>query len=469
MSASQVNVNFQSDLAAPPLVSDQQDSVGPCSSIAASEHSFPEFPNAAYLGIGAEFAELYAQHYESPKEFFYFDFLMLMGTSLSGSVRADFGDLKTHPRLFGLKIGPSGTSKKSTSFDIAEHFVRSAWNAALKDKGVVADETEDFWGDAAVIDHSSKVCKIIPGAGSAEGILPVFRANKRILVYFDEFDRFEKKAGTEHSVLGTMFNELFERLSYSNYTAQNSIEVAGVHLGMLSNVPLDQFESMASSGKLSKIGFWNRFTFVISDRRQKCHRIVAPSPGKVRELVDCLARYLAPLYESVERKVKGKKVKVLQPKTEVKLQLTAEARERWAEFEDILGTGSSVTRLDTIGMRLMAILAVTSGKTEIDLEVVEAVLAFLQYQETVRENYRPSQAQNPVAKMQEALLRALRKAEKPLSDRDLRRAAHADDEGEEVYQKTRELLRKGGRIKVAGSNTKGKPLYELTAEELEED
>lgn len=453
MSATQINVELQPE------------SNSPCFGIPPSEHNFPEFPRAAYLGIGAEFADLYAHHYESPKEFFYFDFLMLMGTSLSGSVRADFGDLKTHPRLFGLKIGPSGTSKKSTSYDIAETFVRSAWHKAVRDKSETAVEEEEFW--VAKTDQSDKIFKIIPGAGSAEGILPVFRANKRVFTYFDEFDRFEKKAGTEHSVLGTLFNELFERLSYSNYIAQNPTEVTDAHLGLLSNVPLDQFQSMASSGKLSKMGFWNRFAFVIGDRRQKCHRIVAPSPEKVRELVERLALCLAPLWETVEKQVKGKKVKVLQPKKELKLQLTTEARDRWAEFEDVLGTGGSVTRLDTIGMRLMAILAVTSGKSEIDLEVVNAVLAFLQYQKTVRENYRPSQAQNVVAKMQEALLQALHKARKPLSDRDLRRVTHADREGEEIYQKTRGLLLKGGRIKLAGSNSKGKPLYGLTPEELE--
>ena len=86
MSASQVSVELQPEF------------TSPCSGIPPSDHNFPEFPQAAYLGIGAEFADLYAQRYESPKEFFYFDFLMIMGTSLSGSVRADFGDLKTHTR-----------------------------------------------------------------------------------------------------------------------------------------------------------------------------------------------------------------------------------------------------------------------------------------------------------------------------------------------------------------------------------
>src|ERR1700737_2004200 len=157
MSATQINIKAQPEFIAP--LAERT----PCSDIPPSDHNFPEFPQAAYLVIGGEVAEVYAQHYESPKEFFYFDFLMIMGTSLSGSVRADFGDLKTHPRLFGLKIGPSGTSKKSTSYDIAETFVRSAWHKALRDKDETAVEEEEFWG--ATTDQSDKVFKIIPGAG----------------------------------------------------------------------------------------------------------------------------------------------------------------------------------------------------------------------------------------------------------------------------------------------------------------
>src|SRR5690242_13473828 len=76
-----------------------------------SAHQFPQFPEEAYLGVLADYAELMSQYYESPKEFIYFSALLLVGTAISGRVRADFGSLATQPRLYGVKIGPVGTSK----------------------------------------------------------------------------------------------------------------------------------------------------------------------------------------------------------------------------------------------------------------------------------------------------------------------------------------------------------------------
>jgi len=60
--------------------------------------NFPLFPQSAYFGVGARFAELYASRYESAKEYLYVDFLTALGTVLSGRFRADFGELNTQPR-----------------------------------------------------------------------------------------------------------------------------------------------------------------------------------------------------------------------------------------------------------------------------------------------------------------------------------------------------------------------------------
>src|SRR5712692_7075567 len=67
-----------------------------CTDIVSPEHNFPEFPKEAYIGVLADFAELYSRHYESPKEFFYFDAIVVTATALSGRVRADFGDLEPY-------------------------------------------------------------------------------------------------------------------------------------------------------------------------------------------------------------------------------------------------------------------------------------------------------------------------------------------------------------------------------------
>jgi len=417
----------------------------PCSQLPASEHKFPEFPEEAYLGVGADFADLFARNYETPKEFFYFDLLMLTANSLSGVVRADFGDLKTHTRLYGLKIGPSGTSKKSTSFDMAESFVKRAWSKAL------GSEEDELWGEGE--ERSKRAFTILPGVGSAEGLLEPLN-NSRVLVYFDEFDRFMKKSGAEGSVIGTAFNELFERTSYSNHTKDRSTTVQNGHLGFLSNIPLEQFESMASSGRLADLGLWNRVAYVAGDRRHRCNPPTAVSAQKLENLAGQLASYLSPYCETRETKgAKGATVKEVWPsKKEERLQLTAEAREQWAKLQELVGDGEATTRLDTIGMRLMAVLAVTSGKKEIDVEVVDAALAFLKYQKTIRERYRPSQAETREAQIEEAILKQLTRRG-ALTRRELQQYTNAARHGTERFKAALKALTDDQQI-VLGSDQK---------------
>src|SRR5215471_17833135 len=83
------------------------------------------FPDSGYVGVAAEFASLYSDRYESPKEFLYVDALALIGANLSGRVRADF-DLPVQPRLYVLKVAQSAWRRKSTSTRLAERFVQSA-------------------------------------------------------------------------------------------------------------------------------------------------------------------------------------------------------------------------------------------------------------------------------------------------------------------------------------------------------
>ena len=51
----------------------------------------------------------------------------------------------------------------------------------------------------------------------------------------------------------------------------------------------------------------------------------------------------------------------------------------------------------------------TSGKSEVDVEVVRAVLDILEYQRMLREIYWPSEAENKEALVQEKVLRLLRR------------------------------------------------------------
>jgi hypothetical protein len=373
------------------------ESTTPVPELFPSAHHFPEFPEEAYVGVLAEYAELMSQYYESPKEFIYFSELLQVGIALSGRVRANFGSLATQPRLYGVKIGPVGTSKKSTADSLAERFVAKALSGAAK------TDDEDYFG---VIDHSSQWMFVLPGAGSGEGVLKALEANKRVFLKYDEFERFAKKANAEGSVLGTAVNELFESTRYANATKDGTRSVSGVYLGFSANVPLEQFESTSGANRMQELGLWSRLIFAVGDRRRRVLHVVDPPEEKVQQLVDRLAGH----FKALPTKPSPENAKILIPAKEIRLALTPEAQELWHSYESIIGYGSDATRLDIIGMRLMAILAFTSGKQEIDANIVRAVLAFLKYQKTVRELYKPSSAETTDAKVEAAIMRCVKRA-----------------------------------------------------------
>ena len=380
-----------------------------------SPHDLPKFPKEAYIGVLAEFAELYSRHYESPKAFFYVDAITVVGSAISGLVTADFPELDPYTRLHVLKIGPSGTSKKSTSNRIARKFVTKA----------IVSDAEAIWGK----DADGEGLKIISGAGSGEGVALALTQHKRVLLYFNEFDRFLKKASPDASILAPIITELFDDTEYSNILREHSIELEGAHLGFASNMPLEQFESSDGVNKLRDIGMWNRLLLVVGDRTQKCSTIVPPDDAAIKRVLDKLAVLFSRL--------------VGKPRV---LQLTDEAKQLWRTLEEVTGTDENATRLDAIGMRLLAILAFTSGKSEIDGETVRAVFAFLKYQRKLRELFRPPEGETPAAKMEEKIIAQLRRQEGCLKDRDLQRLVNAHRAGLKVYKDALGVLRDDSQI-----------------------
>jgi hypothetical protein len=400
---------------------------------------FPEFPEDAYLGVLADFAELVSQFYETPKEFLYFAAILQLGLVLCGRVRADFGSLATQPRLYGLKIAPVGTGKKSTADVLSQKFVRRALSDAAK------SPDEEFW--EIPMDMSSPWMFVLPGAGSGEGLLSALAENKRVFLSYDEFERFSKKAGADGSVLGTAVNELFEQTQYANATKENVRSVSGVYLGFSANIPLEQFESTSGIGRLQDLGLWSRLCFVVGDRRHRIRKVTDPPEELMQPVVDRLASYLKALPVKTDPKDKQKVV----PEREIVLKLTPEAEDLWNEYETVIGYGPDSTRLDTIGMRLMTILAVTSSKQEIDVDVVRATFAFLHYQRTVRAKYKPSRAETIEAKVEESIMRCVKKAhdEKrcPIAEREIRRSTSIEKTyGTQQLRKGLDRLRDAGQL-----------------------
>lgn len=362
------------------------------------------FPQDGYLGVAADFAEMYAQHYEPPKEFFYIDLLALIGAAISGRVRADLG-LPCQPRLYVCKIAASAWCRKSTSTRCAEDFLRKALNG------------------------SGGMPEVVRGVGSAEGLAKAITDSKRVVLLFDELRRFEAKAGIQGSALLPMVNELFESNQYRNRTRDQDLKIEDGHLVFISNSTEETWEELRDGSEFTDIGFLNRIFLVVANTNKRIARPNSPTAQQVQPLMDDLAA----------------KFKAL-PASEFVLPFTPSAASAWDGWYNALPQQPETARLDTIGPRLMAVLAFVSGKPEIDDNVIRATLALLDYQRQVRQAYAPIVVNNQSARIEEKIRRALRK-HGPLTERDLRRYTNGDRAGIEIFGRALHNLEAGKEIR----------------------
>ncbi len=383
------------------------------------------FPKSGYVGIAAEFAEVYCQEYESPKEFLFFDCLALIGICISGRIRADFA-LPCQPRLYVLKVAESAWRRKSTSTRLAEEFVTSAIRRLDKQK-------------CSPYHHP----RILYGVGSAEGLALCLEPNqvdtglgqvsvttRRAALVFDEFRRLEAKASIQNSALRPMVNELYESNRYENVTKLHSFNVQDGHLALLSNTTDATYRNLIDSSEFADIGFLNRLLLVTSNSWKRVAQPKAPPESVVDSLRKKLAEYIEPLPPLNDDGSAS---------TEIVIPLTPGARELWNQWYCNLEETRETARLDNLGMRLMGLLAFGSGQSTVDEDLLRSVLDILEYERRVREINRPIEAENPMAKMEGQIRNALMNG--PLSERDLRRHTNADRQGLKIFKQALQNLR----------------------------
>ena len=203
------------------------------------------FPDAGYVGVPAKVAALHSRHLELPQEFIYLDMLALIGTIIDGRWEVAFGDLSSRTTLYILKVARSGWSRKSTSTRLCEKLVQ---RAVIHTGGL-----------SEMADGVPSPLEIIPGVGSAEGLMQLFRhqvtnrdgilhwvGNPRLVVRFDEFRRFEKKSKGDSAVLLHMLNELFDSIHYTNATRDETrvSRIDNAHLGFISCTTDESFQHL---------------------------------------------------------------------------------------------------------------------------------------------------------------------------------------------------------------------------------
>jgi hypothetical protein len=357
------------------------------------------FPAHAMVGSLGDFARVMAAGTEVPEEFYFAAGLTLIGVICAGSLRLNAA-LECEPRLYTLLLGESADVKKSTALRRAVSFF------------------EPFWGEGRMPPEMAAIAVVaapvaVWGAGSAEGLArKLDEAPEGVLLLYDEMQSFVEKSKVRGSVLLPMCASLFEQTSYDNATkAKHSISLRNAHLSFLGCCTTDTYAEMWTPDAIA-IGFPNRLFVVLADRKGKVAWPDARDPNQL---------------EAVRERIRGQLRRL--PRT---FDITPEAKDEWTRWYELLPSSVHAKRLDTIGFRLLPLIALTTDKESIDLETVKTVTAMLDYELQVRTLTDPVNADGIIAKLEEKIRRQL-KTRGPLSDRDLRRYTNAHRYGLWAY------------------------------------
>jgi hypothetical protein len=177
------------------------------------------------------------------------------------------------------------------------------------------------------------------------------------------------------------------------------------------------------------IGLPNRLFVVSADRKE---RVAWPEAPDQLKLDDVRGR----IQKQIER-------------LPLTFDITSEGRAAWEEWYKGLPPSEHAKRLDTIGFRLLGLIALTTDKDSVDLETVRTVTAILEYEFNIRRLTDPIDADNKIARLEEGARRVLSTVG-PLNKRDLRRRVHADRLGLWAFDTAIANLVRAGDIEVEG-------------------
>jgi len=345
------------------------------------------FPEGSYLGVAADFADTFSTACESPKSYFYLSFLTCLGALVGDRVCLQ-GATRAPARLYTVLLGPSGISRKSTAIKL----------------------TADFFARNVV------GFPVVRGLGSAEGLAKTIQKRNytNCLLVFDELRTFVDKAKIEGSILLSIVNTLFDETRAENHTKGHDIELQDVHLSLLSACTLDTFANLFDANFVA-IGFPNRLLLALDESKTSI-----PVPRDVPSSVEqALAQDLGAILYSLRSYT---------PTNPLIVRLTPQALAIWSEFYQAIPRTVTGTRIDSIGLRLAMLMALSAHKSEIDTEVIQAAIAVAQWQLAVRDEVMPVEASNAIAALEQRICKTL-KSRGPLRERDLRRYVHAERVG----------------------------------------
>jgi len=270
---------------------------------------------------------------------------------------------------------------------------------------------------------------VVWGAGSAEGLARELSTNQNLVLAYDELCTFVDKSKVQGSVLLPMMASLFEGHNWDNPTkdATKSVSVRDARVSLIGCCTTDTYSRMWTPEAIA-IGFPNRLFVVGADRIRKVAWPEAPDPAELKAIADRITGQMK--------------------KLPLKLDIGPAAKIRWTEWYEDLPSSEHTRRLDTIGFRLLALIALTTDKDHVDLETVETVVSMLDYELEIRRITDPIDADNAIAKLEEKVRRALSLA--PLPNRELQRRVHANRCGLWAYNTALQNLTRDGAVVPVG-------------------
>ena len=346
------------------------------------------FPPETMSGSLGDFARMMALGTEVPEEFYFAAGLTFLGATCVNRLTLN-ASLKVEPRLYTVMLGESADVKKSTALRNTAEFFESVW--------------------AALPAYGSANPSMCYGVGSAEGLASSLLKNEvgGVVLCYDELKALIDKSRIESSTLLPMVASLYEQTRYENTTKNRTVKVDDARLSLIGCCTTDTYSSMWTADAIA-IGFPNRLFVVSADRKR---RVSWPEP-----------RDPALVEASRQRIVQQLK------RLPLTFDMATDGKQAWEGWYNGLPNSIHTKRLDSIGFRLLGLVALTNDKDCIDLATVNTVVRMLEYEFAVRTLTDPIDADQTVARLEESIRRQLG-TRGNLTERELRRHTNADRSG----------------------------------------
>jgi len=306
----------------------------------------PRFPEQAMVGTLGDLARVLTAGTLIPPHFVFMSLLTIGGLYCSGDLK--YGGEYIQSRLYLCLIGERGRTRKSTS-------IARAWGALFPLVG--------------------KVVLALRSIGSGEALAEKFSDGNRILLLVDELKSLTAKMAIQNASLGQKALELFEANHIAHITKDQKVEHDNAHFAILtSSTPRGFRDAWVGTGA-DEGGLLSRTVIEYAEPvSEKRFKFPSPDLDKVREIRAALEKQVAelPLELGIE------------PEADDLFQ------QWWAEREE----KQHDARLDGYAKRVAMILALTSGKQTIDVQIANAAIVLAERQSILRAEFFPTDAKN---------------------------------------------------------------------------